>query len=493
MVANRSRSKASGKQLSTKLYPHQHAIHVRASHRRADAPRPAREPPALDDPAPLGTAVHPHACSSATDLPEHSTCGIGPWLHGASAAASDARGPASRHTPRASPPPELDTRSLAWRTELRRACHARGIDYSICDELHVLEDRLAQDESAQQQHGASASAALAQRASPPPPPESPAHAKPVLDRQRSSACTTLLDPQHEPANALVHGAVPPPEYDARNLDGEGAPSVLPDDFLDTAWTEDVEDEHDPEEEPYERGCIFGFTLGWGTYDAPATHDWVSSWLDGGGNVSAMTKRGQTMLHWAVVFRDLELVHALMRAGADPHAARGTDYPPLKSASTWEEGQHAMNEYIALSVRSQTTLNVKPTLGLARARSPMTVLEHATQPEPVPPPPPAPVPKPPPAPPPTASSRRRRRRLAHPEPSPVLANEALPLLQPQPAPAPPLESAPAAPLVSPQQPLARPGRRLAAPPSAPRPPVGTCGRSVLSGPWGSRDGVQPRPR
>ena len=123
MVATRSRSASSGGQQANELH-HRHAIHRPECVERRDrahAPRPAREPSA-------------QPCTRTHANP--STRGADSKLHGAVAAPSDAQGPA--------PPLELDTRSIARRTELRRMCRERGID-SICDEPHVLEDLLARD------------------------------------------------------------------------------------------------------------------------------------------------------------------------------------------------------------------------------------------------------------------------------------------------------------------------------------------------------------
>ena len=186
MVAFGSRSASSGVQQQRRLH-NQHAIPPRASERatrcdRARAQRPAADQPAPFDPALLGTAVHPDACRPAvhSSTPEHSAHGAASWLREDEVASRAVQVPLAKANR-----PVLDARSLARRTELRRACSARGIDYSICDELHELEDRLAGGESTQQasedrlaggasedrlagggsaQQGASASAALAQHA-----------------------------------------------------------------------------------------------------------------------------------------------------------------------------------------------------------------------------------------------------------------------------------------------------------------------------------------
>ena len=197
MVAFGSRSASSVVQQQRRLH-NQHAIPPRASERaprrdRARAQRPAADQPAPFDPALLGTAVHPDACGPAvhSSTPEHSAHGAASWLREDEVASRAVQVPLAKANR-----PVLDARSLARRTELRRACSARGIDYSICDELHELEDRLAGGEAVQQgasaaegrlaggeaaqqgasaseyrlagggsaQHGASASAALAQHA-----------------------------------------------------------------------------------------------------------------------------------------------------------------------------------------------------------------------------------------------------------------------------------------------------------------------------------------
>ena len=101
-----------------KLQPHQHAIHLRASHRRADAPRPARELPALDDPTALGTALHPDACRPANDLPEHSAHSAGPTLHDVAAAPSAVRVPAPK---RVAPPPAEERDDSLYASLIARA------------------------------------------------------------------------------------------------------------------------------------------------------------------------------------------------------------------------------------------------------------------------------------------------------------------------------------------------------------------------------------
>ena len=219
MVAIGSRSASSGVQQQRQLH-NQHAIPPRASERatrrdRARAQRPAADQPAPFDPAFLGTAVHPDACMPAV----HSAHGAASWLREDELASRAVQVPLAKANP-----PVLDARSLARRTELRRACSARGIDYSICDELHELEDRLAADaggESAQQ--CASAAEELGQRllvedrwpsterlppalasalhrpsppalepaldCAPPPAPPHPAHSSPSLGGSPRAAAT----------------------------------------------------------------------------------------------------------------------------------------------------------------------------------------------------------------------------------------------------------------------------------------------------------------
>ena len=419
MVAIGSRSASSGVQQQRQLH-NQHAIPPRASERatrrdRARAQRPAADQPAPFDPAFLGTAVHPDACMPAV----HSAHGAASWLREDELASKAVQVPLAKANP-----PVLDARSLARRTELRRACSARGIDYSICDELHELEDRLAADaggESAQQ--CASAAEELGQRLL-------------VEDRWPSTERLppALASAPHRPSPPALEPALdcaPPPAPPA-----PGAQLSLARRIAEgrSDWSEDERDALDSD----------------GAFDSNGDH--YGAIYDSFGRVYELAR---------------ELFVVPRRTGV----YRGTGYISIESALL-NELLHALSDMGTSEERAMPASAMAPKP--ARVSSPVTVLQPVSQPEPAPSPSPSPVR--------TSSQRRRDRRsrptatpdepslelamkLPPPEPSHVLANAPR---EPQP-PVPLLESAPAAPLVSPQQPLARPGRRLAALPSAPPPP------------------------
>ena len=390
-----------------KLQPHQHAIHLRASHRRADAPRPARELPALDDPTALGTALHPDACRPANDLPEHSAHSAGPTLHDVAAAPSAVRVPAPK---RVAPPPAEERDDSLYASLIARANIATEYLENWPEGSFIPSANFAVVQSQEQDQWSRAECVLARWVIESPP----------------DSCAACFVPDDCPSIFQL----------ARTVDG---------------------------------------AKGWvGHPELPINGLYVK--LEGA-QVTALR----------------DLLMPLER-----------DMWPWNHEGVWpDRGDYIDHELLATPT---------PPPKLARAPSPMTVLEPATRPEPAPPPSLAPL---------TSSSHRRRDRRQRrggipPEPSPVLASAPPPSESTPPIP--PLESAPAAPLVSPQQPLARPGRRLAAPPSAPplpRPapcghlwekcaqrPVGEPGWgaaapavvgevcSAAMAPW---DGVPPRPR
>ena len=389
-----------------KLQPHQHAIHLRASHRRADAPRPARELPALDDPTALGTALHPDACRPANDLPEHSAHSAGPTLHDVAAAPSAVRVPAPK---RVAPPPAEERDDSLYASLIARANIATEYLENWPEGSFIPSANFAVVQSQEQDQWSRAECVLARWVIESPP----------------DSCAACFVPDDCPSIFQL----------ARTVDG---------------------------------------AKGWvGHPELPINGLYVK--LEGA-QVTALR----------------DLLMPLER-----------DMWPWNHEGVWpDRGDYIDHELLATPT---------PPPKLARAPSPMTVLEPATRPEPAPPPSLAP---------PASSSHRRRDRRQRrggipPEPSPVLASAPPPSESTPPIP--PLESAPAAPLVSPQQPLARPGRRLAAPPSAPplpRPapcghlwekcaqrPVGEPGWgaaapavvgevcSAAMAPW---DGVPPRP-
>ena len=101
MVASRSRSASSGGLQPANELHHQHTIHCAKSVKRrdrADATRPARDPPARNDFS-LGTAKHPD-CNPAVSSDKNCMQCAGANLHDPIAERSDAQVPsAASHTP----------------------------------------------------------------------------------------------------------------------------------------------------------------------------------------------------------------------------------------------------------------------------------------------------------------------------------------------------------------------------------------------------------